>query len=307
MGSVLCAGAVAQQTPAKTTKPAAKPAKQPATTTKPATPPLTPGTDPALPSKEVVEAFYHRMFGYQDNLKFQVADIHWSQVPGIAEVTTVVSTPDGQQVSKLFVTADGKHAISGDMIPFGADPFASNREMLKDTFGPVRGSDKPAVKLVEFADLECPGCKAAQPIMDRLLAEVPNAQLVFQSFPLEKIHPWARQAASYLDCLYRDSNEHALTFMEAVFTHQSEITPENATTKLNKYVELSNGDPAKVSACAATPETKARIDKSLQLGQSLQLTGTPTLFVNGRPISGVGSMPFEVLKSLVEFEATQSK
>ena len=264
-------------------------------------------TDAKLPDEATVLAFYNRMFGFQENLNFKVAEIKWSPVPGIAEVTAVVNTPQGQQVSKLYITPDGKHAISGDLIPFGRDPYAENRETLQQAFGPTRGSTTPELTLVEFADLECPACKAAQPLMDKLMASEPNMKLVFQSFPLEQLHPWARKAASYLDCLYRTSNESGLTFMDAVFTHQADITPENATDKLNNYITMAKGDPAKVSACAAAPETQARIQKSIDMGKQLSITGTPTLFVNGRPVGGLANIPFETLKALVDFEAKQAK
>jgi protein-disulfide isomerase len=282
------------KTAAKTAKPAEKPV--------PAAPTA---NEPQLPDQATVIAFYHRMFGFQENLNFKVAEIKWSPVPGIAQVTSVVSTPQGQQVSTIYITPDGKHAISGDMVPFGKDPFADNRELLKQAFGPVRGSPTPDVTLVEFADLECPACKAAEPTIDKLLADLPNARLVFQSFPLEQLHPWAKQAAEYLDCLNRTSNESALTFMEAVFTHQTEITPQNATEKLNNYVTMAKGDPAKVAACAATPQTAARLEKSIDLGKKLEITGTPTLFVNGRPISNLSNIPYDTLKALVQFEAAQ--
>ncbi|HEX6881386.1 MAG TPA: thioredoxin domain-containing protein [Terriglobales bacterium] len=284
------------------TKPAVKTTAAPA---EPKKEEAVPGTEAKLPDEATVLAFYNRMFGFQQNLNFKVADIRWSDVPGIAEVTAIASTPEGQQVAKLFVTPDGKHAVSGEMIPFGRDPFADNRELLKNAFGPVRGSAMPEITLVEFADLQCPACKAAQPTIEKLLSDEPKARLVFQSFPLEELHPWALQAASYLDCISRTNNDGALTFMDAVFTHQGEITKENAPEKLKSYVEMAKGDPAKISACAVTPETQARIQKSIELGHKVKVTGTPTLFVNGRPISNLGGIPYDTLKALVEFESNQ--
>ena len=312
VGIVLPVGsAFAQNASQPATKPRPKnstAAKAPVANAKQDEKPAATGTtEPKLPAEATVLAFYNRMFGFQENLNFKVAGIKWSPVPGIAEVTAVVSTPQGQQISKLYITPDGKHAISGDLIPFGKDPYTDNREILKNAFGPTRGSTAPKLTMVEFADLECPACKAAQPVIEKLLAAEPDVKLVFQSFPLEQLHPWALEAASYLDCLYRTSNESALTFMDAVFTHQSEVTPENATEKLKSYVTMAKGDPAKISACAVTPETKARIQKSLDLGKQLQVTGTPTLYVNGRPVGGLTSIPFETLKSLVEFEAAQKQ
>jgi protein-disulfide isomerase len=292
------AKAPAKATVSKTTaKSAAKPAE---TKTE-----AVPATDAKLPDDDTVLAFYNRMFGFQPNLSFKISNIRWSEVPGIAEVTAIASTPEGQQVAKLFVTPDGKHAISGDLIPFGRDPFAGNREKLKSAFGPVRGSAMPEITMVEFADLQCPACKAAQPTIDKLLQDEPKVRLIFQSFPLEQLHPWARQAASYLDCLYRNDNQGAVTFMEAVFTHQGEITKENATEKLNNYATMAKADPGKISACAAAPATQERVQKSIDMAKDLQVTGTPTLFVNGRPIANLGGIPYETLKALVEFESTQ--
>jgi protein-disulfide isomerase len=306
--AVLMAGFALAQQPAKTdVKSPVKPTTTAAATT--STPEKTtqevPAMDAKLPDSATVLSFYNRMFGFQPNLNFKVADIRWSDVPGIAEVTAIANTPDGQQVAKLFVTADGKHAISGEMIPFGADPYAGNRAKLKEAFGPTRGSATPEVTIVEYADLECPACKAAQPIMDRLLNDEPNVRLIFQSFPLSQLHPWAMEAASYLDCIYRTDNQDAITFLQTIYEHQGEITKENATEKLKQYAEQAKADPAKVSACAASLETRERIEKGIDLGRSLQITGTPTLFINGRPINNVGGIPYDTLKSLVEFEAAQ--
>ena len=306
MCAVLLAGSAFSQTAAKPkTKSAATATKstQSKAEEKPAADAAAGGAK--LPDEATVLAFYNRMFGFQENLNFKVAEIKWSPAPGIAEVTAVVSTPQGQQVSKLYVTPDGKHAISGDMVPFGKDPYAENRELLKESFGPTRGATSPKVTLVEFADLECPACKAAQPVIEKLLAAIPTAQVTFQSFPLEQLHPWALEAAGYLDCLYRTNNEQALTFIDTVFTHQEEITKENATDKLKSYITLAKGDPAKVSTCAISPETQSRINKSIELGKKLGVTGTPTVFVNGRPVSGITNIPFDTLKALVEFEMNQ--
>jgi protein-disulfide isomerase len=60
-----------------------------------------------------------------------------------------------------------------------------------------------------------------------------------------------------------------------------------------------------MAACAAKPDTKSRVDKSLALGQAVGVTGTPTVYVNGRRIGNVVGVPPEVLKGLVEFAAKQ--
>jgi protein-disulfide isomerase len=60
---------------------------------------------------------------------------------------------------------------------------------------------------------------------------------------------------------------------------------------------------ADIAACAVTPDTKARVDASLALGKLAEVSGTPTLFINGRKIGNVGQIPADTLKALVDFAA----
>ncbi len=50
--------------------------------------------------------------------------------------------------------------------------------------------------LVEFADMRCPHCKDAQETMAQIVKDFPNASVVYQSFPLVEIHPFAFKAAA---------------------------------------------------------------------------------------------------------------
>jgi protein-disulfide isomerase len=64
---------------------------------------------------------------------------------------------------------------------------------------------------------------------------------------------------------------------------------------------------ADIAACATTPVTKAHVDASIALGKEVNVTGTPTLFINGRTIGNVGQVPAEALKGLVDFAAKEGK
>ena len=106
-------------------------------------------------------------------------------------VSYVIATIGGQQRPvHLYVLPGGKFAVVGDSIPFGSDPFGPIRTVLATkTKGPQRGAPTAPVTLVEFSDLECPFCRNAQPIIDRLTTDMPNVRLVFQPFPLP-MHKW---------------------------------------------------------------------------------------------------------------------
>ena len=131
------------------------------------------------------------MFGWNQDLSWKIADIKPSEAAGISQATVVFSTPKGQQVTRIYVTPDQKFAFTGDLVPFGADPFAGTRTELKGVDGPVHGPKDAPVTIVEFGDLECPACKAAQPNITKLMEEEPKAKLIFANYPLTQ-HPNGR-------------------------------------------------------------------------------------------------------------------
>ena len=289
---------------------------------KPAAEATAPALPPGAPTQELAETYFKRMFGYDSNLQIKVASIQLSPDPNLYEIVTVFVTPESQQVVHWYVSKDLKHAIAGDIRPFGADPFERDRhELAASAFGPSHGPADAKFLIVEFADLECPACREAQAVMEKLYADFPNARFVFQSFPLVALHPWALRASNYLDCIARSSQEQAANFINSVYSHQKEIesivrrtgvdgkpTIDDAevTGRLRHYSETAGADPAKIQACAESPDTAARVSRSIALGQSLHVNGTPTLFVNGRLVGNPGGVPYDALKALISFEVDQS-
>ena len=275
---------------------------------KSATPPAAAkSTSPNLPSEETVNAFLQQMFGYDAAVTWSVVDIKPSAAEELAEVLVAITRPEGKQANKLYVTADGKHALIGDIIPFGARPFAATHEELKKAVnGPTVGPADAPVLLVEFSDLQCPFCKQGQPTIDKLITEEKNARLVFQNFPLP-MHDWAAKAAYYADCVARSSNEAFWKFEQGAFDAQKEITAANADEKLTAIADGAGVKGADIAACAAKPETAGRVQRSIALGTAVEVNSTPTLFINGRKIGNVTSVPYELLKNLVEFAAKEGQ
>jgi protein-disulfide isomerase len=258
-----------------------------------------------LPSEETVNSFLQQTFGYDSTVTWKITAIKPSIAAGLAEVDVVLSNSQGQSATTLYVTPDGKHALTGDILPFGAKPYQPAKEaLLKGVNGPSRGPDKAPVTIVEFSDLQCPHCKDAQPIIDKLLTDEPNARFVFQNFPLPS-HNWAAKAANYADCIGRSSKDAFWKFVQGTFDAQSSITEANADEKLTAIADTAGVKGAEMATCAAKADTKTRVEQSVALGQSVGVTGTPTVFVNGRRIGNVVGLPPEVLKGLVEFAAKQ--
>ncbi|SPF33693.1 DSBA oxidoreductase [Candidatus Sulfotelmatobacter kueseliae] len=288
--------AAAQTTAAKVTpgKPAASPAAGDAAVN--------------LPTEATVDSFLQQTFGYQPDLTWRISGIRPAGVAGLAEVTVVLATQQGQQLSRFYVAPDGEHALTGDIIPFGARPFDPAMKILeKGITGPQRGPKDAPVIIVEFGDLQCPACKRAQPEIEALVAAEPNARFVFQNFPLGQVHNWAVKAADYADCVGRASSDAFWKFIAKTYETQSDITAENVDEKLTAIADGAGVKGADIAACAAKPETKAHVDASIELGKAVDVTSTPTLFINGRKVASFDPQMKELYKSLVEFAAKQPK
>ncbi len=268
-------------------------------------PPSSPAV--SLPTEAIVNSFMQQTFGYQPQLSWKISSIKPAPVPGLAQVDVILASPQGQQLSRFYVTTDGEHALVGDIIPFGAKPFDPVKKTLeKGITGPSRGPKDAAVTIVEFGDLQCPACKAAQAGIEALVAAESGARFVFQNFPLE-MHNWAAKGAAYAECVGEASNDSFWKFVAKTYETQADITAANADEKLTALADGAGVKGADIAACATTPVTQARVDASLALGKSVNVTGTPTLFINGRSIGNISNVPADTMKELVEFAAKQGK
>jgi protein-disulfide isomerase len=275
-----------------------------------------PKPDPAnftatSPTKETVDAFLRQSLGFDENRIWQVEAIQKTPVEGFSRVIVYMADKSGKQKPQeldFYVLPDGKHLIvvppNDDIQAFGEKPYAEVRaELQQNANGPYRGSASKDFLMVEFADFQCPHCKEAQANMEKLATDFPKARIVFQNYPLEKIHAQAKRAASYSVCVAKLGGSPAFfQFVDAVFQGQEGLnTPDGATLTLNSSVTKVGLDPAKVGACAATPETDQAVENSVKLAQKLDVNQTPVLMVNGREIPA--NIPYETLKKIIEFQA----
>jgi protein-disulfide isomerase len=259
------------------------------------------------PTVDTVNAFLKALWGYDPNRIWRVEAIQATAAPNVAKVVVFVSdkSPNAKvQPTAFFVTPDGAHAVAGEaVIPFGATPFASNRKMLEERAdGAARGATSKNFLMVEFADLQCPHCKEAQTTMDQLQKDFPNARLVFQSFPLVDLHPFAFKAAAYGYCVQKQKNDAFFVYASAVFDAQAALTPETGDATLKSAVTKAGLDPAAVDACSATQAIKDQVDASVKLAQDVGVDQTPMIAVDGHLLP-LTQVPYETLKRIISYQA----
>ena len=260
----------------------------------------------ASPTKETVNSFLTAVWGLDANREWRIAGIQPASVPGFVRVEVFVG--DKRQPTRVgsynfLITPDGKHAVQGDLAPFGAKPFEEVRATLQQRAdGPARGAASKDLELVEFSDLQCPNCKAAQGTMDDLARDFPQARIVFQNLPLPSVHPFAMQAAEVGNCVRQAKGDAAFfVYAKKIYDTQTDLTPEKADATLRAGVTAAGADPAAVMTCSTQPGTRTAVEASMKLAADLGITGTPTLVINGRTVP-LGQVPYAALKNVVVYQ-----
>ena len=301
--SAVVAAAQQQVPPAQAEQAPAAPA--------PTAAPVFPKPDPAnftatSPTRAQVDAFLNASWGYDENRIWEVEGILKTQVEGYSKVVVFVGDKAGKDKPFRFpflVLPGNKWIAYGEeLFPFGEHPYSDLRAtMQQKADGAYRGSDSKDLLIVEFADLQCPHCKAAQANMDQLVADFPKARVVFEHYPLPQ-HSEAKRAAEFGVCVTKQGGSSAFfTYAASVFDGQDGLaTPDGATLTLNAAVTKAGLDPAKIAACAALPATAAAVDASAKLARDANVNETPTLVINGRQVPA--NVPYQTLKEIVEFQ-----
>jgi len=154
---------------------------------------------------------------------------------------------------------------------------------------PILGRKGAPITIAWFSDFQCPFCRNAAQILTRemLPAYGEQVQLVYLHYPLSS-HPWARPAAEAAACLHESPLFWKVA--EFLFGHQAELNPGNLRQAIIDYVRtLPEGevDTAKFGACIGSNVNAARVDDDSALGEALNVSATPTLFINGERLVGV--------------------
>jgi protein-disulfide isomerase len=150
---------------------------------------------------------------------------------------------------------------------------------------PVRGSAAAPVTLVEFSDFECLFCKQAQATLKQVLERYPGkVRLAYRDFPLDSIHPQARRAAEAARCA--NDQGRFWEYHDVLFAHPAKLSPDD----LKQYAAQTGVDVAKFESCLSSGVHKVAVQRDLDEGTRLGVTGTPTFFINGRALTGVQSL-----------------
>ena len=213
-----------------------------------------------------------------------------------------VSQPGGKRKFPYLISADGEYLVQGSLLALTGDPFEATRAKIGLQNAPFLGSPLAQVTVVEYSDFQCSYCRAAASILkDQLLKKFPSqVRLVFKDFPLQQIHPWAVPAAALGRCIHKSDAGSFWPYHDWVFANQTELTPENFKEKALAFATEQRMDAGQLGVCMDHAEARAEVDREVAEGQAVGVSGTPTLFINGRRM--VGNQSADRLQRVIEAE-----
>ena len=197
----------------------------------------------------------------------------------------------------LLYRSFGKEAPATEPVP-----VVLTAEQLNRVKGISIGRDDAPVVIQEFADFQCPGCgqfaALIAPLIKERLVKPGTVKYVFYDFPLP-MHPNAFLAARAARC----ANEQGRfwEYHDLVFGRQPQWSGQFDPTDLFvQYGEQVGLDGEKFEGCVRSDRFAREVSENMQLGNSLGVRGTPTLFINGKRLQETPS--FAELQEMVQQE-----
>jgi protein-disulfide isomerase len=164
---------------------------------------------------------------------------------------------------------------------------------------PFKGSEKAVVTIVKFEDFQCPFCKQAQSALTEILSRYEGkVRLVHKDFPLDSIHPQARQAAEAGRCASDQGK--FWEYHDVLYAN----SPKAGLEELKSYAKSIGLNLASFGQCFSMGKYKAAVEKDSEEAARLGLTGTPVFFINGRELSGAQSV--EAISQIIDEELARA-
>jgi protein-disulfide isomerase len=164
----------------------------------------------------------------------------------------------------------------------------------------VIGKADAEVTVIEYADMQCPACKAFEATINPIITEYSDrVKFVFKHFPLTQIHQNAMTAAIVVEAAGLQGK-----FWEAkklVYEKQEDWGSSlEAKAKLLVLMADLGLDMDKLNNDIKSDEVKNRVINNLREATSLQLPGTPTVIINGVKVNTASIGTVELFRKYLD-------
>lgn len=219
------------------------------------------------------------------------------------------SSSEQYRETNTYARKDGQWLLIASHTSHAPPPYSAKDVNLNLTVDEtlIGGNRNASVVLVEFADYECPYCRAfAKDTMkqiERDYIDTGRIGFVFHDFPIESSHLHAFSAA--LAVLCAGEQGHLWEMNHKLLAESSLLARED----LFRDAETMKLDMMKFSGCFADDKTTARLRQSMREASELGINGTPMFILGIRKpgsntVKGLrmieGGFPYEVFKATLD-------
>ena len=177
-------------------------------------------------------------------------------------------------------------------------PPPVQRIQLNVDNAPFFGGKSAPVTIVEFSDFHCPFCQRAEDTIAQIRARYGDqVRFVWRDFPIDNLHPQARPAHEAARCASDQGK--FWPFHKLLYAG-----PPKPPDQLPAVAQEAGLDMASFKACVASGKHKAAVQTDIEEGKRLDVTGTPTFFINGRAL--VGAQPLDAFARVIDDELARA-
>ncbi len=159
---------------------------------------------------------------------------------------------------------------------------------------PAHGPVDAPIIIVEFSDFNCQYCARFARDTLPLLRQNYSDQINFVYRDFAILGPTSVDAAVASECA--NDQDAFWVYHDLLFANQGNFSQESLVT----YAVQAELDIEQFTSCLADSAVRQEVLADTAEAQRLGATGTPTFFINGRPL--VGAQPYEVFVSMINAE-----
>jgi protein-disulfide isomerase len=232
------------------------------------------------------ESELRRALNLPGTIELNFKEVGESSVPDYRLLKFELVAGERRRPLRLYVSHDGRRLLY-DRVYELDDPFRLNRQRIDLTNAPARGPAEAPVTIVEYSDYTCGYCRRffeqlEEPLLERYGGRV---RFVYKHFPLVGLRAWSEDAALAGACAYRQGNDRFWALHPRLF--QSPARLKERTPALVELARDAGLDLSAFKSCLEKREALAEVERDVAEGEALGVEGTPTFYVNGRPIEGL--------------------
>jgi protein-disulfide isomerase len=171
----------------------------------------------------------------------------------------------------------------------------------------LRGRTDAPVLIEEYGDFQCPPCGYLHPILKRIEGEyATQVRVAFHHFPLREMHKNAAEAARAAEAAALQGKFWQMHDM--LFEKQQEWKDAAPARPLFlNYARTLGLDAQKFTQDIDGTTVSNRVMNDEQVGTSRGVTGTPSVFLNGREVPFEIAMNYDKLRAVIESELAGKK